>query len=133
MASASPSGDSAGEFLPLAGSGEAGPDPHFPCFGGRLDVFHAEDDHHAGDGLETAVHQPHDAVDDAADVRILHDDVSGRAGVVLGDLQRCGHRDPGLRHRLGPAGVHGFDRPTLPGACFGGSCIGVGGGGGDGN
>ena len=133
MAPAGPPGDSAGELVPLAGPRQAGPDPRFPCPGGSLHVFHAKDDHHAGGGPETAVHQPHDAVDDAADVRILHNDVSSRAGIVLGDLQRCRNRDPGLRHRMGSAAFPGFGRSTLPGARFG-SCAGAGGeGGGDSN
>ena len=132
MAPPGPPGDSAGELVPLAGPRQAGPDPCFPCTGGSLNVFHAKDDHHAGGGPETAVHQPYDAVDDAADVRILHDDVSEWTGIVLGDLQRCRNCDPGLRHRLGSVGVHGFSRPTLQGARCG-SCAGVVGGGGDGN
>ena len=44
-----------------------------------------------------------DAVDDAADVRLLHNDVPQRARCILGDIQRRRRRNAGLHNRLGPS------------------------------
>ena len=123
MAAVGPQGRTDKQLLPLAGPRPTRPDADPPRPGRRVHVLHAEDDNHAGGGRETAVHQPHDAVDDAPDVRVLHYPVRERAGIVLGGVEHRGHGHTGLCHRLGAPYVPGV-APTLSGARSG-SCVGA--------
>ena len=89
--------------LPVDGSGAAGSDAVRDAGPGRrIHVGHAEDDHDADGGRASGVHQPHDAVDDARHVRLLHAQLPKRPGAVLGRIQRRGRRHPGIRYRVGP-------------------------------
>ncbi len=78
--------------------GDAGP-------GRRFDVGHAEDDHDAIGGCASGIDEPHDALDDAADVRVLHPELLQRLGALLGIVEhnRCG--DSGVHNGMGPAEV----------------------------
>ena len=103
------------QLVPVVGSGRPGPIlASGPC--GRVDVHHAEDDDDAQRRPEAAVDQPDDALDDAGDVRILHDDLPQRAGGLLDCFQRRRRGDAGLHNRLGslevpkPAKAPGRDR-----------------------
>jgi len=80
-------------------------------------VGHAEDDHDASGGCPSGVHESHDAVDDAVDVWVLHDNLSQRARDVLDRIQRCWDRNSGLRDRLGS-----FAQPVQTQAGPTGSC-----------
>ena len=93
----------------MAGSCEGRSLPVRPAHPRRwLNVRYAEDDDDAFDGRKTGVHQPYDAMDDAADVRILHPAVSQRPGFILGDVKYCGYRDTGIRYGLGAVTFFGL-------------------------
>ena len=85
----------------MAGPGLARPLSAAPDPGGRVYVAHAEDDHHAGSGPKASVHKPNDAMDDAADVRVLHNHVPQRFGTLLGGFKRGWDSDTGLCDGLG--------------------------------
>ena len=116
------------QLFPVARSGEARLHARYARPGGRLHVPHAEDDHHADAGPQAGVNKPHDAVDDAVDVRLLHPAVPKRSGAVLGGLKHRWCGDTGIHYRLGAHQVACFVR-TLPGAGHspGASALGEGG------
>ena len=66
---------------------------------------HAEDDHNAIGGRPSGIDEPDDAVDDAADVRILHAELLQRPGGLLGDIERYRCGDSGVHNGVGPAEV----------------------------
>lgn len=87
----------------------AGPDA---CHAGAGRPFHvgdSEDDHDAFGRPTAGADQQDDAVDDAVDVRLLHDHISQRVGGILDCLKRGRHRNTGIRHGLeadyGPAKI----------------------------
>jgi hypothetical protein len=52
-------------------------------------------------------------VDDALDVRVFHDPVSGRPRSVLGGVEPDRHRHTGFHNWLGSITVHNFDANAL--------------------
>ena len=61
----------------------------------------AEDVYHAHIGSKAAIHEQYDAVDDAAHVRLLHDQLPQRAGAVLVRIEHHRDSDAVFCHRLG--------------------------------
>ena len=107
--------NSSRQLFPVARSGKTGLHACFARPGGRLHVPHAEDDHHADAGPQAGVDKPHDALDDAVDVRLLHPAVPERSGAVLGGLQHRWCGDTGIHYRLGAHQIACLVR-TRPGA-----------------
>ena len=104
--------------VPHMGLGSARSDAnHSAGAGGRVDVYHAEDDHHARHGPKARVYQQDDAVHDAASVRLLHPTVSERARPLLGCFQRGWSYYPGVCYRMGPDHFVIFI-PTLTGSDY---------------
>mgnify|MGYP007053923607 CR=1 FL=1 len=66
---------------------------------------HAEDDHHAIGGCPSGIDEPHDAVDDADYVRVLHAELLQRPGGLLGNLEYYWCGDSGVHNGMGPAEV----------------------------
>lgn len=91
------------QHVPVAGSGTAGQTACDARAGRRVHVFDAEDDLHAVCRPAPGADEPYDALDDAADVRLLHHDVPQRTGAVLGRVQHRGDDNTGLRNWVGPS------------------------------
>ena len=60
-----------------------------------------EDVSHVHIGSKAAIHEQHDAVDDASHVRDDYDNVPKRAGAILFGIEHHRHRDAVFCHRLG--------------------------------
>ena len=97
------------QLLPVAGPRGQGPHSNRVASSGRrFHVAHAEDDHDAERRPQAGIDQPNDALDDAADVWILHYDLPQWSCPVLDSIQRGRGGNPGFRHRLGASPVPGL-------------------------
>ena len=71
----------------MAGPGAARHAASDACARWRVHVADAKDDIHAFGRPAPGADQPHDAMDNAADVRRFHHELSQRLGAVLGCIQ----------------------------------------------
>ncbi len=123
LAPAGPPGSPHRQQFPVARSRLA---RHFPDTAGAgwaVDVPDAEDDYNARGRRSPGVDQPHDVVDDADHVRVLHAAVPQRVGPLLDSFQRCRYSNPGLRDGLGSTEIAWIFAQAVLGARHGaGAC-----------
>ncbi len=102
-------GYSVEQHVPVVGPGPAGPNAGAARACRSVHVSGSEDDVHTFGGPQAGVHQSYDVVDDAIDVRVLHDAVSKRIGYLLGSVQCRRRCNSGFCYRLGAGHVHILD------------------------
>lgn len=106
------------QLIPVARPGAAGLTPRDARPRWRIHVPDAENYNHALGRPAPGANQPYDALDDADNVRLLHNYLPKRAGVVLGRVQLSRDDNTGVRNGLEPSNRYAEIQARR--ACFGG-------------